>query len=124
MLVSRECFYDVGMLDNDMPLGADDHDYCIRAKAKGWTIWVVNSAYVDHVGHASFSKAKKTWKDAGELSWKRFNEKWDGYFYDEEEATKAHWAGTYTPGWDIGTGWLSPEEREKVYEDRAEQTGA
>lgn len=118
-MVSRDCWNDVGEFDDRMPLGADDHDYCIRAKAKGWSIWVVNSAYVHHQSHASYRwNTKEIWKTHGEQSWDAFNRKWGGYFHDEEEATKAHWGDRYNPGWEIGTGWLSEEERAKVYEKR------
>ena len=118
MMVSREAWEDIGPLDNDMPLGADDHDYCIRAKENGWSIWVVNSAYVRHKGHASGQKARHEWNEWGKRSWDVFNKKWAGYFFNEEEAKKVHWRSEYTPGWDVGTGWLEPEERQAIWDMR------
>lgn len=120
MMISREVWETVGMLDNDMPLGADDHDYCLRAKEAGYEIWVVSSAYVEHRGHASYPKAKGVWDEWGKKSWEAFNKKWAGYFYNEKEAKLCHWEAKHTPGWETGTGWLSPEEREKVWASRAE----
>lgn len=119
MMVSAEAWNRIGPLDDSMPLGADDHDYCLRAKEEDYQIWVTSSAYVNHVGHASAAHAEPVWEEWGAKSWEAFNAKWDGYFYTEEEASKCHWAGTYTPGWDKGTGRLSAEEREKVWEARA-----
>lgn len=115
MMITKEVWETVGRFDESMPLGADDHDYCLRAKEKGYQIWVVSSAYVEHAGHASASTAPEVWEEWGKKSWEAFNKKWEGYFFNEEEAKKCHWEAKHTPGWEIGTGRLSPEERAKVW---------
>lgn len=98
IMLRKEVYDEVGSFDEEMPLGADDHDYSIRVKAKGYQIYVIRSIYADHVGHASGGSAN--WKEYGGPSWQKFNEKWDGYYKTEEEAIKCHWNGIYTPGWD------------------------
>lgn len=109
---------EIGYLDNDMPLGADDHDYCIRAKIADYKIMVVNSAYVAHKSHSSFKHSKPIWDEWGGKSWKVFNEKWAGYYHNEEEAIKCHWGIEYHPGWDFGTGWMKEADRAAVWRER------
>lgn len=109
---------EIGYLDNEMPLGADDHDYCIRAKAAGYQLMVVNSAYVAHRSHSSFKHAKPIWDEWGGKSWAVFNEKWAGYYFNELEALRCHWNPVYHPGWDYGTGWLTEVERMRIWEER------
>jgi GT2 family glycosyltransferase len=119
MMMSEQVWDRVGEFDEDMPLGADDHDYCIRAKDAGYRLAVVNSAYVNHKGHASAKHAGDVWAEWGGKSWGVFNEKWAGYFHDEEEALKCHWSADYYEGWDYGTGWLPEEKRTVIAERRA-----
>lgn len=111
-LMTRAVWEKVGPLDEDMPLGADDHDYCIRVKEAGFQIWVAQDAYCRHGGHksAEVAGAAKIWDDVGARSWERFNTKWAGYFATEEEAIKCHWGGTYLSGWEKGSGWRASSE--------------
>lgn len=118
MMVQPSLREEIGPLDDSMPLGADDHDYCIRAKEAGYSIQVAYSAFVRHKSHASMRVARNAWNENGERSWNAFNAKWAGYFHDEEEAIKVQWGDTYYPGWDVGTGWLPQADREEVYELR------
>lgn len=105
-MLRKEVWDQVGPLPEDMPLGADDHDYCIRIKHAGYQIVVVQSAYAQHAGHASSKQeGKANWDDWGGKSWQVFNEKWAGYYSTEEEAIKCHWGGDFVDGWEIGTGW-------------------
>jgi GT2 family glycosyltransferase len=101
-----------------MPLGADDHDYCLRVKQAGYKIMVAYSAFVSHKSHSSYRRARDTWDEWGGKSWEAFNKKWAGYFFNEEEAKRAHWQSEYTEGWETGTGRLSPEERAEVWSRR------
>ncbi len=119
MLVPFSVWDEIGPLDESMPLGADDHDYCIRVKRAGYKIMVAYPAFVWHKSHSSYTRARDTWDEWGKRSWEAFNKKWAGYFHNEEEAKKAHWISEYTEGWDVGTGWMSPEEREEVWARRA-----
>lgn len=118
MMFPRTLWEELGPFDVSMPLGADDHDYCIRAKHAGYQIRVVNSAYVGHRGHASHRHAKAIWDEWGGKSWKAFEEKWAGYFFNELEAVRCHWNPEYVPGWDYGTGWLTEEARAPIWAAR------
>jgi GT2 family glycosyltransferase len=115
-MISAAAWKEVGPLDDRLPLSADDHDYCIRIKENGYSVYVNNNAYVEHAGHAS--GASPNWNKWGKISWDWFNKKWAGYYANEEEAIKCHWGGVYHPGWDVGTGWLSPREQEPIYKVR------
>jgi GT2 family glycosyltransferase len=99
---------EVGELDESMPLGADDHDYCIRLKDADYKIGLAEDVYVDHVGHASArgTGGEENWRVWGDRSWDAFNKKWEGYFASEEEAINAHWGGKFVLGFEKGTGWL------------------
>lgn len=120
MWMRKDVFDLVGPLDESMPLGADDHDYCMRAKEKDLQVWVAQNVLASHVGHASgkVAGARQIWDDVGGRSWAVFNDRWAGYYADEDEASRCHWGGTYYTGWDKGTGWLSTEEREAERERR------
>lgn len=116
-LMRREVWVDVGPLDETMPLGADDHDYSIRIREAGYQCRVARDVWVDHGGHASAKtdEGARNWDEWGDKSWNSFNEKWSNYYFNEEEAIKCHWGGQHHPGWDIGTGWLPQEERDKIF---------
>lgn len=109
VLLPKTTWDTVGRLDEDMPLGADDHDYSLRVKQAGLKLLVDPRVCVEHAGHASGSAPE--WGEWGSRSWDAFNSKWAGYFVDTEEAINCHWSGIYRPNWDLGTGWLSPPER-------------
>ena len=111
VLVSSESFNKVGFLDENMPLGADDFDYSIRMKDAGYGLFVSEKAYVFHKGHASGPGNEKQWDDIGSKSWDFFNEKYEGYYFNELEALRCMWEHKYYLGWDTGTGWLSEEDR-------------
>lgn len=118
MMISGDLLGDIGLLDETMPLGADDHDYCIRAKQAGYSLWVCNSAYVAHKGHASARHAPAQWQEWGGKSWAAFESKWAGYYFTEKEAIWCHWGATWHPNWNIGTGWMEEADRQKVWEAR------
>lgn len=124
--VLRKKIWDlVGELDNTMPLGADDHDYCIRIKEMGFGVYVCQEAYVDHVGHASSGtvEGRQAWTDWAGKSWESFNNKWSGnddqpYFIDQLEADLCHWGSQYFKGWDAMTGHKPKEYFDTVYNIR------
>lgn len=111
-IMTREVWDNVGPLDEDMPLGADDHDYSIRVKDAGYQIWVAQNAYCRHGGHksAEVSGAQQLWADVGAKSWDHFNTKWAGYYANEDEAVRCHWGGQFFPGWVKGSGWRGSSE--------------
>lgn len=98
VFMRKSVYDDIGPFDEDMPLGADDHDYAIRLKAKGYQIWIDESVYVEHVSHASGKSP--AWNKWGSQSWKAFEKKWDNYYTTEDEALKSHWGGVYHEGYD------------------------
>jgi N-acetylglucosaminyl-diphospho-decaprenol L-rhamnosyltransferase len=56
LLVRREAVLDVGGLDEQFFMYAEDLEWCWRASRKGWEIWFEPSALVRHVGNASGAK--------------------------------------------------------------------
>ena len=60
VLMRAESFKLMGPLDNAMPLGADDFDTSIRIKCMGLPLFISQSGYVNHVGHASGHGNEKT----------------------------------------------------------------
>jgi len=118
ILMRAESFKLMGPLDNAMPLGADDFDSSIRIKAMGLPLFISQSGYVNHVGHASGEGNEKTWSELGAQSWDWFNKKWNGFYFNELEALKCMWAHEYHYGWDYGTGWMDEESRLKVWHAR------
>jgi rhamnopyranosyl-N-acetylglucosaminyl-diphospho-decaprenol beta-1,3/1,4-galactofuranosyltransferase len=107
-MIDRNLYDLIGGLDEGMPLGADDFDYCIRAREAGFSIWVAYNIYVNHICHVTGDS--DAWNEFGGLSWKRFNEKYDGYFASEQEAIGALWGGVYDPNYPLGSG-LSVDEK-------------
>lgn len=116
-MMRRESWLEIGLLDEKMPLGADDHDYAIRVREAGYQCRVARDVWVDHGGHVSARthEGSQNWDEWGSKSWEAFNEKWSNYYLNEEEAIKCHWGGHYYPGWDIGTGWLPEGERQAIH---------
>lgn len=106
-MITREVWEEVGQLDERMPLGADDHDYSIRIKHAGYSLYVTRSIVARHVGHASAKTGdgQSNWNEYAAPSWDAFNKKWAGYFATEDEAVKCHWGSEYHDGYDRGTGW-------------------
>lgn len=118
VMVSLESFTEVGFLDENMPLGADDFDYSIRMKDAGYSLYVSEQSYVFHEGHASGPGNEKSWNEVGGKSWDFFNKKYEGYYHNEMEALKCMWEHKYYPKWDVGTGWLSEQDRLAIWKDR------
>lgn len=111
LMFPTKVYEEVGPFDESMPLGADDHDYCIRVKHAGYHLWVQPTVCIWHKGHASDGPE---WEEWGGKSWDNFNNKWGGYFATEEEAITCHWGGKYHEGREKGTGWTEEE-----YNDRS-----
>lgn len=116
-IVMRKSVWDAtGGLDNDMALGADDHYQSIMVKDAGYEIRVQDNTVADHVGHASGASIE--WQRHGGPSWAAFNKKVDLYYRSEREALLCHWNGVYHPGWEVGTGWMTDDQRDAIYEYR------
>lgn len=51
MMISRDCFQDVGLFDEQFnPGGFEDNAYILRAEEKGWRAVIVPSVFVHHYG--------------------------------------------------------------------------
>lgn len=57
LLVRREAFESVGLLDETFFMYAEDLEWCWRARDGGWHVWFEPSAVVIHVGNASGAQA-------------------------------------------------------------------
>ena len=59
MMVRREVFLDVGLLDEGFYTYFDDCDFCFNARKKGWSTWYVPAGHVMHLkGHSTGVKYK------------------------------------------------------------------
>ena len=54
LLVPRSVFIDIGLLDESLVLGADDLEFCWRARRLGYGLKIALGAFVHHGDHASF----------------------------------------------------------------------
>ena len=78
MLIKRECFDKVGLLDERFENAWDDNDYCLRIAQVGYTIRVTQNCFIYHFG----SKTIKSMKDVNygkqifETNKKKFYDKW------------------------------------------------
>lgn len=57
VFIKRAVLEDVGLLDETFfPGGFEDDDYCLRLRAKGYSIGLARDVYIHHFGSASFGK--------------------------------------------------------------------
>lgn len=81
LMLSPVLLKEVGYLDADFFGGADDLDYSIRARLKGFDLVVGHDVFVWHHVQASFSLLpKKTYEKIREDCWNHFNQKWKHIF--------------------------------------------
>jgi N-acetylglucosaminyl-diphospho-decaprenol L-rhamnosyltransferase len=57
MLIRRQVFLDVGLLDEGYFLNFEETDFCLRALRAGWPCWYAPQSRVLHIGHASILSA-------------------------------------------------------------------
>ena len=57
MLIRRQVFDDVGLLDEGYFLNFEETDFCLRALRAGWPCWYAPQSRVLHVGHVSVLSA-------------------------------------------------------------------
>jgi len=80
LMVNREAHDDVGGLDPRCAYGADDADFCLRARLKCWELLVSLDTFVYHDVHSSFNTLKNRGQELNHQSWAYFNRKWRGWF--------------------------------------------
>lgn len=112
VLMRYSLWKEIGILDPNMPLGADDHDYSIRVKHEGYKIIVRKDVVVNHISHVTGNSP--LWEQFGGPSWEFFNKKWDSYYANQIEATVGHWDGVYNEDYPKGTGWTEEKYNECV----------
>lgn len=92
MLVTPAARAEVGALDPEMPLGADDFDWSLRARLAGFDLVVAEDVFVQHRKGASTRQAGPETASWADRSWQRFVDKWasllnelgwDRLFYDD-----------------------------------------
>ena len=57
MMIRGELLTTIGLLDEGFFMYDEDVDWCTRARAKGWALWLVPTAKVLHYGGASSERA-------------------------------------------------------------------
>lgn len=58
MLFPKSLYQQIGKLDENIFMYAEDIDYCIRARSAGWQIGIVPNARIIHLGSASGSRSR------------------------------------------------------------------
>ena len=53
LMIRREALDDAGLLDEESFLYADDIDWCMRARRKGWSAYLLENYTIMHHGYAS-----------------------------------------------------------------------
>lgn len=77
IMIRREVFRDIGLLDEDLYTYFDDIDICMRARKAGWPTWFVPESHVVHLmgqstGITSVEQPKRRpsyWFEARRLFW-------------------------------------------------------
>lgn len=60
MMIRREVFEQVGLLDEEYFMYFEELDFCLHARRRGWTCWFLNESRVVHyVGRSSAVDARK-----------------------------------------------------------------
>lgn len=57
VLMRRTCVEDIGGFDESFFMYAEDVEWCLRARRRGWEIWFTPQAVVRHVGNVSGEQA-------------------------------------------------------------------
>lgn len=106
VMMKAEVLAEIGMFDENMPLGLDDFDYSIRMLEAEYSLWVLSNVVVKHRSHITGSSPN--WDKYGPLGAQYFDKKYDGYFKPEE--AEAFWNFWYNEKYPFGTG-ISHEEK-------------
>ncbi len=80
LYVRRAAHDHIGGLDPGCAYGADDADWCLRARLAGWKLTLALDTFVWHDNHSSFHLLSDLGKSRIDRSWAHFNHKWTGHF--------------------------------------------
>ncbi len=79
LLVNRKLHDEIGGLDPNCILGADDADYSLSARMAGYELLVALDVFVWHDNHSSFNQLSAVeGSTLIDRSWTYFNQKWAG----------------------------------------------
>jgi len=74
--IRRECWEDLGGLDESYPLGYEDVDFCLRARKKGWKIYYCAEARLTHLEHTTQKRRLKVCREKSNESLELLRERW------------------------------------------------
>ncbi len=79
-MMRAEARRQLGGLDPACTTGADDADWCLRARLGGWKLLIALDVFVWHEDHSSFSQLPERGLPSIARSWDYLNQKWKGMF--------------------------------------------
>lgn len=87
ILFDRRLIEKVGLLDEKLPLGADDFDLSLRVRKAGYQLRVARDVLIRHLVHLSFNRSNPDeCRRLADFSYQHFNRKWadelDRYGWD------------------------------------------
>jgi len=59
MMVRREVLQKVGLFDEELVLGSDDLEFCLRLRSNGYRLLIARDVFVHHEGGSSFATVSK-----------------------------------------------------------------
>jgi GT2 family glycosyltransferase len=77
MVIKRQTLSEIGYLDEELFLGADDFDLSLRVRMAGYELRIARDVLVRHVCHVSFRHPDEHTNPMAKLSWQNFNRKWE-----------------------------------------------
>ncbi len=79
-MIKGQALRQLGGLDPGCLAGADDADWCLRARIGGWKLVIAMDVFVWHDDHSSFAELPGQGALWINQSWDYFNHKWHGQF--------------------------------------------
>jgi len=77
LCIDRRVIDEIGGIDERFGAGNfEDDDFCLRARAAGYKIYVCDDVFIHHFGSVSFAANKVDWQASMFENWKKFAEKW------------------------------------------------
>ena len=77
VLIKRQVIREVGLLDERFVYGMfEDDDYCRRASAAGFRLFIDGRSWVWHQGNSTFTANQLDFRNIFESNRRRFDEKW------------------------------------------------
>lgn len=78
LLFHRKLLDEIGGLDEQFyPGGYEDDDFCLRARIRGYRLWVADDVYIHHHGHGSFQANNLEYNNSALVNAERFRKKWN-----------------------------------------------